>query len=117
MTIKPRLVCVGLAGKPQPPLFAETLRRVGGRRPLVVGDRLDTDIEGASNAGYDSLLVMTGVTGPTELVSAQGVTSRLAGLTPSGGHHSGGAEGVRTPDLLERAWAQLDFYRSTLLRT
>ena len=36
-----------VAGKPEPPLFEETLRRVGGDRPLVVGDRLDTDIEGA----------------------------------------------------------------------
>jgi glycerol 3-phosphatase-2 len=51
-----------VAGKPQPPLFHETQRRVGGVRPLVVGDRLDTDIEGAVRAGYDSLLVMTGVT-------------------------------------------------------
>ena len=57
-----------MAGKPEPPLFEETLRRVGGERPLVVGDRLDTDIEGAVRAGYDSLLVMTGVTGLAELV-------------------------------------------------
>ena len=60
-----------VAGKPETPLFEETLRRVGGSRPLVVGDRLDTDIEGAVRSGYDSLLVMTGVTGPAELVSAQ----------------------------------------------
>ena len=60
-----------VAGKPQPPLFEETLRRVGGRRPLVVGDRLDTDIEGAVNTGYDSLLVMTGVTGVAELAAAE----------------------------------------------
>lgn len=59
-----------VAGKPRPPLFEETLRRVGGERPLVVGDRLDTDIEGATAVGYDSLLVMTGVTGLAELVSA-----------------------------------------------
>ena len=32
----------------------------GGDRPLMVGDRLDTDIEGAHAAGVDSLLVMTG---------------------------------------------------------
>jgi HAD superfamily hydrolase (TIGR01450 family) len=51
-----------VAGKPRPPLFEETVRRVGGERPLVVGDRLDTDIEGAREAGYDSLLVLTGVT-------------------------------------------------------
>ena len=60
-----------VAGKPLPPLFEETRRRVGGTRPLVVGDRLDTDIEGAHNAGLDSLLVLTGVTGVAELVSAR----------------------------------------------
>jgi glycerol-1-phosphatase len=60
-----------VAGKPQPPLFEETMRRVGGSRPLVVGDRLDTDIEGARNTGYDSLLVMTGVTGLQDLVRAR----------------------------------------------
>jgi HAD superfamily hydrolase (TIGR01450 family) len=59
-----------VAGKPQRPLFEETLRRVGGSRPLVVGDRLDTDIEGAHNVGWDSLLVLTGVTGLAELVAA-----------------------------------------------
>ncbi len=60
-----------VAGKPLPPLFEETLRRVGGSRPLVVGDRLDTDIEGAHNCGLDSLLVLTGVTGLEELVEAK----------------------------------------------
>jgi HAD superfamily hydrolase (TIGR01450 family) len=59
-----------VAGKPLPPLFEETRRRVGGSRPLVVGDRLDTDIEGANNTGLDSLLVLTGVTGVAELVAA-----------------------------------------------
>ena len=37
----------------------------------MVGDRLDTDIAGAINAGVDSLLVMTGVTGLDELVRAR----------------------------------------------
>jgi glycerol-1-phosphatase len=59
-----------VAGKPERPLLDETVRRVGGRRPLMVGDRLDTDIEGARRAGVDSLLVLTGVTGLTELVAA-----------------------------------------------
>jgi glycerol 3-phosphatase-2 len=60
-----------VAGKPQRPLLDETVRRVGGRRPLMVGDRLDTDIEGARNAEVDSLLVLTGVTGISELMSAR----------------------------------------------
>ena len=59
-----------VAGKPARPLLDETVRRVGGERPLMVGDRLDTDILGARNAGLDSLLVLTGVTGPAELVAA-----------------------------------------------
>ena len=57
-----------VAGKPQRPLLDETVRRMGGERPLMVGDRLDTDIEGARVVGVDSLLVMTGVTGLPELV-------------------------------------------------
>ena len=60
-----------VAGKPQRPLFEETLTRVGGERPLVIGDRLDTDIEGAVTMGWDSLLVLTGVTGLAELVAAE----------------------------------------------
>jgi HAD superfamily hydrolase (TIGR01450 family) len=60
-----------VAGKPEKPLFDETLRRVGGRRPLMVGDSLHTDIAGAHNAGTDSLLVLTGVTGLAELAQAR----------------------------------------------
>nr|MDQ4008246.1 HAD-IIA family hydrolase [Actinomycetota bacterium] len=59
-----------VAGKPESSLFEETLLRVGGRRPLVVGDRLDTDIEGAVRCGADSLLVMTGVTDVAVLAAA-----------------------------------------------
>lgn len=59
-----------VAGKPERPLMEETVRRVGGDRPIMVGDRLDTDIEGAHNAGVDSLCVLTGVTGLADLASA-----------------------------------------------
>ena len=59
-----------VAGKPARPLLDETVRRCGGERPLMVGDRLDTDIEGAHAAGMDSLLVLTGVTRLAELVAA-----------------------------------------------
>jgi len=59
-----------VAGKPEPPLHAEAVARTGARRPLVVGDRLDTDIEGAVRAGADSLLVLTGVSGPADVLLA-----------------------------------------------
>lgn len=60
-----------VAGKPDPTLHRESVRRTGARHPLVVGDRLDTDIEGAYRGGADSLLVLTGVTTPAELLRAE----------------------------------------------
>lgn len=60
-----------VAGKPQRPLLDETMRRIGGARPLMVGDRLDTDIEGGRNAGVDTLLVLTGVTDLGGLLEAR----------------------------------------------
>ncbi|MYS44415.1 HAD hydrolase-like protein, partial [Streptomyces sp. SID5998] len=59
-----------VAGKPLPPMHRETILRTGAKRPLVVGDRLDTDIEGAFNGGVDSLLVLTGVTDGAQLLAA-----------------------------------------------
>jgi ribonucleotide monophosphatase NagD (HAD superfamily) len=47
--------------------------RTNAQHPLVVGDRLDTDIEGANRAGVDSLLVLTGVTRRAEAEAAEGV--------------------------------------------
>ena len=52
-----------IVGKPFAPLYEAGRRRGGGGRPLVVGDRLDTDIEGAARLGWDSMLVLTGVSG------------------------------------------------------
>ena len=51
-----------IVGKPHAPLLRGALARAGGGRPLVVGDRLDTDIAGAAALGWDSLLVLTGIT-------------------------------------------------------
>jgi ribonucleotide monophosphatase NagD (HAD superfamily) len=59
-----------VVGKPEPELFAIAARRVGATRPLVVGDRLDTDIEGAVRAGMESLLVLTGVSTAADLLAA-----------------------------------------------
>jgi glycerol 3-phosphatase-2 len=59
-----------IAGKPQRALFDETIARVGGTNPLMVGDRLDTDIDGAIAAGIDSLVVLTGVSDLQEIADA-----------------------------------------------
>ncbi|AGZ44258.1 HAD-IIA family hydrolase [Actinoplanes friuliensis] len=59
-----------VVGKPAPALFETAASLSKSQRPLAVGDRLDTDIEGAVGAGMDSLLVLTGVSGPAELLQA-----------------------------------------------
>ncbi len=59
-----------VTGKPDPAMHAECVRRTGARRPLVVGDRLDTDVEGGRRAGAATLLVLTGVTDPPALLAA-----------------------------------------------
>jgi HAD superfamily hydrolase (TIGR01450 family) len=59
-----------VVGKPSPALFEVAARRRGAHRVLVVGDRLDTDIEGARRAGMDSLLVLTGVSTAADLLAA-----------------------------------------------
>ncbi len=57
-------------GKPHRPMMAEAVRRTGATRPLFVGDRIDTDIIGANNAGMDSLMVFSGAHGKADLVAA-----------------------------------------------
>jgi glycerol 3-phosphatase-2 len=59
-----------VAGKPQPPLLLDALARGQFERPLVVGDRLDTDISGANATGLPSLLVLTGVSTAADMVHA-----------------------------------------------
>jgi len=59
-----------VAGKPRPPLFRQAVLRYGSRSPLVIGDRLDTDIEGAHAAGLPAMLVLTGVSGAGDVIAA-----------------------------------------------
>lgn len=59
-----------VAGKPEPTLLTDALARGKFDTPLVVGDRLDTDIAGANAAGLPSLLVLTGVSTAAEMVYA-----------------------------------------------
>jgi HAD superfamily hydrolase (TIGR01450 family) len=59
-----------IVGKPEPALFTTAAAQANARHAIVVGDRLDTDIEGAVRAGMDSLLVLSGISGPRELLTA-----------------------------------------------
>jgi glycerol 3-phosphatase-2 len=66
-----------VAGKPEPALHVESVARVAALRPLVVGDRLDTDVLGAIRGDADSLLVLTGVVDLPALLHAP------AGMRPT----------------------------------
>jgi len=59
-----------VAGKPATAQLLAAVQRTGAQRALVVGDRLDTDIEGGRAAGLATLLVLTGVSGATDLLAA-----------------------------------------------
>lgn len=59
-----------VAGKPATPLLDEAQKSADARNPLVVGDRLDTDVAGAVAAGMDSLLVLSGVATAQDLLDA-----------------------------------------------
>jgi glycerol-1-phosphatase len=92
-----------VAGKPQTPLHAEAVARTGAQRPLVVGDRLETDIEGAVRGGADSLLVLTGVSTAKDAVLARAgqrptyLAADLGGLVepqPVIGPRASGGEGA-----------------------
>lgn len=60
-----------VAGKPAPRLLQDAVARGDFRAPLVIGDRLDTDIEGANAAELPSLMVLTGVNTARDAVYAQ----------------------------------------------
>ena len=93
-----------IAGKPHPTLMRASIDRADAKTPLVVGDRLDTDIEGAVRTGIPSLLVLTGITDVATLLHARPgerpdyIGADLAALNdeplpaggPSGPRHHGG---------------------------
>jgi HAD superfamily hydrolase (TIGR01450 family) len=59
-----------VAGKPASTLMDDALTRGQFDAPLVVGDRLDTDIAGANAAQLPSLMVLTGVNNAGDAVRA-----------------------------------------------
>ena len=86
-------------GKPHAPIYLAALRRAGGGRPLVVGDRLDTDIAGAEHLGWSSLLVLTGISTRTEAEAGDVHPTYIAELTLGGSSLRRGRE--RPPDYAE----------------
>lgn len=58
-----------VAGKPGPAMFEQAAATAPELSALVVGDRWDTDIEGAVAAGVPSMLVLSGITRPAEVLT------------------------------------------------
>ncbi|MDQ0895757.1 HAD-IIA family hydrolase [Agromyces ramosus] len=76
-----------VAGKPETPIFDEARRRFGAEHPLVVGDRLDTDILGANRAGMASAIVLTGIDRAKQLLAADASSRPDFILADLGGLH------------------------------
>ncbi len=72
-----------VTGKPDPAMHAECVRRTGAARPLVVGDRLDTDIVGAKRAGLSALMVLTGVSREADIAQSPEKPDRVFADLPA----------------------------------
>jgi glycerol 3-phosphatase-2 len=57
-------------GKPEAPIMLAARDRAGGGKPFVIGDRLETDIAAAVALGWDSLLVLTGISRPDDVAAS-----------------------------------------------
>jgi HAD superfamily hydrolase (TIGR01450 family) len=115
-----------VAGKPFEPLMAESVDRVRASRPLIVGDRLDTDVEAGHRTGIPSLLVLTGVTTVATLLSAPAhqrptyLAADLRGLLRPAARLTSGAPGAalvgdgldRLREACVRSWDAADAGRS-----
>ncbi len=72
-------------GKPNEGLFAEALRRSGTRTMVMIGDQLETDIQGAGSYGLDTVWQYGRVsdTSPSQLPGQVQPTYRLRSLEGS----------------------------------
>lgn len=98
-----------VAGKPFRPILDEAIRRTGARRALLVGDRLDTDIQGANTAGVPSMVVLTGITGVRALLAAP------ESMRPT--YLAAGIEGIEQPHpavVLQEGWWRCGQMRARL---
>ena len=67
-----------VVGKPSRPMFEAATDAIGATHPLVIGDRLDTDVAGAAAMGWDSLLVLTGASRNEDLLLASALPTYIA---------------------------------------
>jgi len=51
-------------------VFKQAAELFASKNPIVVGDRLDTDIQGANKAGFKSMCVLTGVSDMAQIQQA-----------------------------------------------
>jgi glycerol 3-phosphatase-2 len=88
-----------VVGKPHTPLYDLSVSVLGTRldRTLAIGDRLDTDILGATAAGLDSLFVFGGVHGWADVVGAAQPARPRYVATDLRSLHSAYVEPVRDP--------------------
>ena len=101
-----------IVGKPAPHMMEFAAGRLGAHRPLMVGDRLDTDIEGGRAAGFDTALVLTGIHDIHDALAAAPerrptfILPNLRGLEALiDGHDRSGTE---IEARLRRAWETID---------
>ena len=59
------------AGKPFRPIFESAVAQLNISRPLMIGDRLDTDIRGGVAFGIDTACVLTGIASRKDLIGAR----------------------------------------------
>lgn len=62
-----------VVGKPEPIVFEQSLRLLGGRpeETAILGDRLDTDILGGKRAGIRTIMVLTGIATSEDLATCE----------------------------------------------
>jgi glycerol 3-phosphatase-2 len=61
-------------GKPDPQMFRTAQDRLGPGHPLVIGDRLDSDLAGAAAAQLDAAIVLSGVSARADAEAARDPT-------------------------------------------
>lgn len=83
-----------VAGKPEAPMRALLEERVSGARVLVIGDRPETDLALGAAQGWETVLVLSGVTAepggvapaPDHVVDSIADVPNLLGLAMTGAH-------------------------------